>query len=80
MSPRGPCDGPKRACKMLPERTIEKVLILTPVVVVSALFFSVVVLFVLPCSSREQRPKTPDNQCTSQRWLFWDGLMGIREA
>ena len=40
------------------------------IVVVFALFFSIVVPFVLPCSRREHRPTTPDNQCTSQRWLF----------
>ena len=75
--PRGFQNVPKRALrwpqeayKTLPERTIAKVLILTPVVVVFALFFLVVVPFVLPCSSREHRPTTPDNQCTSQRWLF----------
>ena len=65
---------------------IANVLTLTPVVVVVVIvelfalfFFLVVVPFVLPCSSRERKPTTPDNQCTSQRWLF-DGLVGIREA
>ena len=74
---------PQEACKMLRERTIEKVLILTPVVVavvvvvvfvvvvvVIAVVFLVVVPCVLPCSSREHRPTTLDDQCTSQRWLF----------
>ena len=62
---------PQSAYETLPERTIAKVLILTPVVVgivvVFALFFIVVVPFVLPCSSREYRRITPDNQCTSQK-------------
>ena len=35
------------------------------IVVVLALFFFVVVPFVLPCS--EHRPATPDNQCASKR-------------
>ena len=54
----------------------KKILILTPVVEVVvivdpfALFLLVVVPFILPCSSRERRPTTPDNECTSQRWLF----------
>ena len=79
--PRGFQTVPKRAIRWpqeayntLPEREIVKDLILTPVVivivVVFALFFLVVVPFVLLCSSREHRPTTPDNQCTSQRWLF----------
>ena len=56
------------------------VVVFIVIVVVFALFCLVVVPFVLLCSSREHRPTTPDNQCTSQRWLFQDGLVGIREA
>ncbi len=91
--PRGFQNVPKRALrwpqeayKTLPKREIVKNLILIHVVVVIvtvvvfALFFLVVVPSVLPCSSREHRPITPDDQCTSQRRLFWDGLVEIREA
>ena len=56
------------------------IVVVIVIVVVLALFFLVVVPFVLPCSSREHRPTTPDNQCTSQKWLFQTGLVGIREA
>ena len=87
-SPRGFQHVPKRALrwpqeayKTLPERKIAKALILTiVVVVVFALFFLVVVPFALPCSSRKHRPTTPDSRCALQRWLFWDGLVGTREA
>ena len=82
MAPRGLQDAPRArdrkgldidACRVV-------VVVVIVIVVVFALFFLVVVPFVLLCSSREHRPTTPDNQCTSQRWLFWDGLVGIREA
>ena len=46
------------------------VVVVVVIVVVFALFFLVVVPFVLLCLIREHRPTTPDNQCTSQRWLF----------
>ena len=71
---------PQEAYKTLPERTIAKILLLTPVVVVFVLFFLVVDPFVLPCLSRERKPTTPDNLCTSQTWLYWDVLAGIREG
>ena len=48
------------------------VVVVIVIVAVFALIFSVVVPFALPCSSREPRPTTPDNQCTSQSWLFWE--------
>ena len=80
MSPRCRYDGPKRL-KDAPRARDRKgldidscrvvvVVVIIVIDVVFALFVLVVVPFVLPCSSREHRPTTPDNQCTSQRWLF----------
>ena len=76
MAPRGLHDAPR--AKYRKGLSIDSCRVV--VVVVFALFFLVVVPFVLPCSRREHKPTTPDNQCTSQRWLFWDGLVGLREA
>ena len=63
--PKRAARWPQEASKTLPERLIAKVLILTPVVVVVvvgfAFYFLVVIPVVLPCSSRERRPTTPDN-------------------
>ena len=92
MAPRGLQDAPRArdrkgldidSCRVVVVVVIVIVIVIVAVVfivVVFALFFLVVVPFVILCSSREHRPTTPDNQCTSQRWLFWDGLAGIREA
>ena len=63
MSPRGPCDGPRRLTRRPPKRTTAKILILAPVVVivivvVFALFLFVVVPFAPPCSRSQHRQFT----------------------
>ena len=74
MVPRGLQDAPRardrKGLDIDSCRVVVVVVVVIVIVVVFALFFLVVVPFVLPCSSREHRPTTPDNQCTSQRWLF----------
>ena len=42
-------------------------MILTPVVVVFALCFLVVVPFVIQCSSKERKTTTPDNRCALRK-------------
>ena len=80
MVPRGLQDAPRArdhkgldidSCRVVVVVVVVVVVIVVIlIVVVFVLFFLVVVPFVLPCSSRERRQTTPDNQCTSQRWLF----------
>ena len=78
MAPKTPQDGVQESPTSL-QHVLKKgvvvidvvvVVIVVDVVVVIAVVFLVVVPFVLPCSSREHRPTTLDDQCTSQRWLF----------
>ena len=70
MVPRGLQDAPRARERKGLDIDSCSVVVVVVIVVVFALIFSVVVPFALPCSSREHRPITPDNQYTSQRWLF----------
>ena len=74
MVPRGLQDAPRArdrkgldidSCRVVVVVVVVLVVVVIVIVVVFDLFFLVGVPFALPCSSREHRPTTPDNQCTS---------------